>query len=247
MYPDAHYYVGQVSKGTAPSKAPAGPAQGQSMERFPIPRGAITDVPSLEEVPLAGIPPELAVLGAAGSAPARYASRQTFSRGRRLVEQRLGTTRANAESLFRHARVMGEFFVRAGLVEREPFVVAREDTPLADHMGFRSAILAWVPGGGFAYMVGVKGHYRVLEVYRTPDEICQGILTVRLLASAARGFQAEDAGERLLRLQENARKLRELELETGTASAEKAVPSPPAARGGPSGTPRKRSAPGHSS
>jgi hypothetical protein len=170
------------------------------------------------EVAAAGlrpIPEEGATMGPVGSTPARYASRLRLTPAGLIVERHLGTVEENTQTLFRQARILSEFFLASGLVEREPFIVAREDLPMPDHRGLRSLLLLWVPGGGFAFAVGHRGHYEVREVYRTPQDMRRGMLPTRLVAAAARNLSAEDSGERLVRFLENSRRLRELGIESG--------------------------------
>lgn len=164
-----------------------------------------TDLEKEFPVPVSG---EEALLGPAGAQSARQSSRRA-SRGREALARRLGTPLENAQRLFRRGEAMGEFLLQAGLVEDDLLVIAREDAPLPDHTGLRSLIIAWVPGGGFAYMTGEGGEFKVVEVYRTPEEMASGVLPLRLLAAASRNLVAEDAGERLVRMLENTRKLHE--------------------------------------
>lgn len=161
-----------------------------------------------EKSSLPAVTGEEALMGPHGAEAARLAAKRA-TRGREALARRLGTPLENAQRLFRRGEVMGEFLLQAGLVEDDLLVISREDSPLPNQGGLRSLIIAWVPGGGFAYMAGEGGEFKVVEVYRTPEEMASGALPLRLLAAASRNLMAEDAGERLVRMLENTQRLHE--------------------------------------
>lgn len=144
-------------------------------------------------------------------------------RARQALEQKEGTALENAVVLFRRARAMGEMLIGSGTLPSELFVLAREDTPENHGLGFSSILLVWVPGEGFGLMSWEGGTTHLIETYRTPEELALGRLPFRLLVAGVRAMLAEDAGPRLLRMQENARRLQEWERE-GAERAETQVP-----------------------
>lgn len=134
-------------------------------------------------------------------------------RARRALEDRQGSALENARKLFHRAEAMGEMFLESGTLVPELFVIAREDTPGSSQLGFSSVLLVWVPGDGFGLMTWEEGESHLLETYRSPEELAQGQVPYRLLLAATRTMLAEDAGARLVRLQENSRRLQEWERE----------------------------------
>lgn len=146
-------------------------------------------------------------------------------RARLALESRSGSVQENAERLFRRAEVMGALLLACETDTLEPFVLAREDTPLPDGRSFSSTLLIWVPGEGFAVLTRENGVDHLHEFYHTPSDMIEGQVPYRLLVAATATLLAEDAGPRLLRMQENARRLRSWERE-GAERSEPATLSP---------------------
>lgn len=134
-------------------------------------------------------------------------------RARQALEGRAGTPLENARKLFVRAEVMGEMFRDSGLSAPDLFVVAREDLPGEGGVGFSSILVVWVPGDGFGLMTWEDGESHLLETYHSPEELARGRAPYRLLIAATRNLLAEDAGARLVRLQENSRRLQEWQRE----------------------------------
>lgn len=134
-------------------------------------------------------------------------------RARQDLEDREGTPQENALRLFRRAEAMAEILLESGSASSGLFVLARDDTPQLGGVGFASVLLIWVPGDGFGLMSWEEGESRLLETYHTPAELARGRVPYRLLLAATRNLLADDAGLRLSRLQENARRLQEWQRE----------------------------------
>ena len=147
-------------------------------------------------------------------------------RARRALEDRSGSPLDNARRLFHRAEAMGEILLSSGTSSPELFVIAREDTPAAEGIGFTSVLLVWVPGDGFGLMTWEDGQGRLLETYHDPQELASGRAPYRLLVAATSTLLAEDAGARLVRLQENSRRLQEWEREGAERSGQIAPLSP---------------------
>ena len=143
------------------------------------------------------------------------------------MEEKEGSPLEIAARLFRRARIMGDMMLASESLPSDLFVLAREDTPENHGLGFSSVLLVWVPGEGFGLMTWESGRSHLIETYRTPEELATGRVPFRILIAAVRALLAEDAGLRLLRMQENARRLQEWERETSARLEHLAQPMLP--------------------
>jgi hypothetical protein len=157
------------------------------------------------------VPPAVAASDREGEVPRTASGHRWLPafRARKAMELKEGSALDNAARLFRRARTMGEIMVASETLSSDLFVLAREDTPEGRGLGFSSVMLVWVPGEGFGLMTWEGGRSHLLETYRTPEELALGRCPFRLLVAGTRALLAEDAGPRLLRMQENARRLQE--------------------------------------
>ncbi len=186
----------------------------RSLDEITIPKWAAR---GKEEAPTTGgEDPSVVARNARGGDVSRSAKGHRWHpsfRARQALEERSGSPLENALQLFHRAEIMGEILQETGTSSPELFVVAREDIPGSEGIGFSSIMLVWVPGDGFGLMTWDDGESHLLETYHSPEELAEGRAPYRLLVAATRNMLADDAGARLVRLQENSRRLQQWERE----------------------------------